>query len=285
MPAAPATAPSPSLPPGIRDYLDAIVQQSTEAGHELVSVVLFGSASTGGFEGAASDVDLIFVLPDGAPPEARIGLREAVERLEVLHGFRDPSVHSQSILEAFAQKITANVRSFFVCTRADLLSGDVARILDIPPAQAIFVDRVVVPSIVRSAVTIWGEDLLPHVPMLPIRRLDVLKAFFGFGNQVLLSAALYPFVPPATKYAMGALKRSVHNCYFCYHLRPASLDEEVAFFQEHLGPSRTLAQLKALRHTYRPSFGFVVRCLPALVRLHLRTALDNRFPREVSRSA
>ena len=39
-----------------------------------------------------------------------------------------------------------------------------------------------------------------------------------------------------------------------------------------------MTELLALRAGYHRSFGFVIRCLPALVRLHLRTARDNRFP-------
>jgi predicted nucleotidyltransferase len=267
------------LPPRIQTYLEAIVRTSTEEAHALVSVILFGSVVTGGFLDTGSDVDLILVLADGTCRVDMQRLREEVERLEALHGFRDPSDRPQSALDAFARKVTANQRSFFICTRSDLLSGVPARLLDISPTQALFVDRVVMPSIVGSAATVWGEDLLPHVPLPPIRRFDVFKAFFGLCNQLLLSAALFPLLPSATKYAMGALKRSVHSCYFCFHLHPASLDEEIEFFQQRLGPSRTLAELTALRRDDRRSFGFVVRCLPALVRLHLRTALDNPFPR------
>ena len=83
---------------------------------------------------------------------------------------------------------------------------------------------------------------------------------------------MYPVLPGATKYAMDALKGPVHNCYFCYHARPAPLAEEVAFFQQRHGPSRALARLMALRSEYRPSFWFVLGCLPALARLRLRTA-------------
>src|SRR2546429_9230792 len=64
-----------------------------------------------------------------------------------------------------------------------------------------------------------------------IRRFDVFKAFFGLCGQALLSAAVFPVLPGATKYAMGVLKRSLHNCFFCYHGRRAPLEEEVAFFQ------------------------------------------------------
>jgi hypothetical protein len=78
---------------------------------------------------------------------------------------------------------------------------------------------------------------------------------------------------------MGALKRSVHNCFLCYQTMPAPLEEEIAFFQRRARPSHTLAQLLDLRREYRPSFAFVVHCLPTMARLHLRCALENQFPR------
>jgi hypothetical protein len=98
--------------------------------------------------------------------------------------------------------------------------------------------------------------------------------------MALLCAAIFPLHPAITKYAMGVLKSSVHSCFFCYELRRASLEEEINFFERRLGSNRTLIQLLALRREYRNSFTFVVRCIPTLVRLHLRTSIDNRFPRE-----
>ena len=276
-----ALSAAPPIPPRVQGYLEALVRVCVDSGRALVSVVLFGSAATGGFSETASDVDLILVVPDDANGDDKRRLRDAIERIEALHGFRKDPDRPQGPLEAFVEKATANARSFFVCTRSDLLSGRVERILDLRPTQALFVDRIVVPSIVTSAVTVWGEDLLPRVPMPPIRRFDVLKAFHGLFCQALLSAAVFPVLPEATSYAMGVLKRSLHNCFFCYQCRRAPLEEEVAFFQERLGPSRTLVQLLALRGEYRRSFAFVARCLPALVRLHLRTAFGNQFPRDI----
>lgn len=280
--AAPVTR---SIPPRLQAYLEAVVQMGAEAGHELVSVILFGSAASGGFSEPASDVDLLLVLRDDASQEDRRQVRADVARLEAHHGFREVAPRPRRSLEEFAGRVAANEHSFFVCTRADLLSGNVARILDLRPAQALFVDRAVIPSIVASAVTVWGEDLLARIPLPAIRRFDVFKAFQGLFGQVLLCVLMFPVLPGATKYAMGALKRSVHNCFFCYHARTASLEEEVEFFQQRLGPNRTLAKLVALRREYRPSFAFVVGCLPALVRLHLRTASDNRFPRDTRSAA
>jgi hypothetical protein len=77
---------------------------------------------------------------------------------------------------------------------------------------------------------------------------------------------------------MEALKRSIHNCYYCYRGHPGRLSEEVAFFQQRIGPNATLTQLMQLRRAYQPSLAFILRCLPTLVRLHVATARDNRFP-------
>ena len=246
--------------------------------YRLVSLILFGSAVTGGFSPAVSDVDLILVLPDDASSYDRLRLRNDVARFEILHGIREAPARPPRPLEVLFDRLTANVRSFFVCTRGDLFSGDVARILDIPPFQASFVDRVVVPSIVGSGVTVWGEDLLPYVPLAPIRRRDVFKALFGLSSQALLCIAAFPLLPSATKYAMSMLKHAVHSCFFCYHGYPAALKDEVAFFQQFRPTSKVMAQLLDLRREDRPSFAFVARCLPAIVRLHLRTAFKNRFP-------
>lgn len=263
------------MPPGVQGYLDAVVEACAASDSAPVSVILFGSAAAGGFSGTVSDVDLIIVLPDTTGPECRTRLRASIKELEILHGMS--SARQPGALESLVNRITGNDHTFFVCTRDDLLSGDAGRVLGLQPAQAFFVDRVVIPSIVSSAVTVWGEELLAGIHLPPIRRLDVFKAFFGLFNQLLMCAGLFPVLRGATGYAMGALKRSVHNCYFCYHGRRAALEEEIDFFQCRPGRIPALEQLLSLRHVYKESFGFVLNCFPALVRLHFRTALDNRF--------
>ena len=176
--------------------------------------------------------------------------------------------------------MTARDRSFFICTRSDLLSGNIGRILGLHRSQARFVDRIVLANFVASGITVWGEALLPQVPVAVIRRFDVFKAFFGLFPLALVSAVIFPLHPRMTKFAMEALKSSIHSCYFCYHGRRAALEEEIAFFEQRLGTNRALTQLSSLRGEYRNSFAFVAACIPAMVRLHWRTAIDNRFPRE-----
>ena len=180
--------------------------------------------------------------------------------------------------------MTAHDRTFFICTRGDLLSGNIGRILRVHPSQAIFVDRIVLANFVASGITVWGEAMLPLVPVAPIRRFDVFKALFSLFPMAVLCVSIFPLHPGMTKYAMGVLKSSVHSCFFCYELRRASLEEEISFFERRLGSNRTLIQLLALRREYQNSFTFVVCCILTLLLLHLRTFIDNRFPREGHRA-
>jgi hypothetical protein len=245
----------------------------------LASVVGFGSAITGGWEEGTSDVDLIVIFADAATADDKHLVRQSIERLEKLHGIGHHSMEMTGFLERLVNRITGNVGSFFTCTRADLLSGSIGRILSLARAQELFVDRVVLANIVASGVTVWGEDLLSRVPVAPIRRLDVFKAFFGLFGQALAAVALFPVSYHATRNAMEAVKRSVHNCFFCYQQRRGSLEEEAGFFITLIGPNRTLMELLALRRDYRQSFAFVLRCLPTLIRLHYRTFIDKPFAR------
>ena len=267
------------LPARVQAYIEALVHTCVQDRAQLVSVVLFGSAAKGGFSKAVSDVDVIVVVSDDASRAKRLRLGEDIARLETLHELRPATTHSPGGLQARIERAVGHGFSCFVCTQSDLISGDVARVLDLRAWEALFVDRIVFASIVASAVTVWGTDLLPRVPVPSVRRLDVFKALFGFASQVLMSAVTFPVLPDATKYAMGALKHSLNSCFFCYHQRTTTVEDEVAFFNRRLGANRTLVELLSLRRQYRRSFAFVIRCLPTLVRLHLRTARDNRFPR------
>ena len=280
----PATTPARIVDMKVQSYLDTLVQLCLQGDRSVVSVMIFGSAARGGFSSGVSDVDSIIVLEDGATRPDKMLLASEVSQLEISHGLRAPELRPKTTLEAFAERSGGNALSSFICCRSDFLSGNVARVLGLRRAEALFVDRIVFASIVGSAVTVWGEDLRPRVPVPPIRRLDVFKALFLFTNQVLLSIAAFSVMPDGTKYAMGALKRSLHSCFFCYQLRTAALEEEVAFFRRILGEHAVLGDLLALRQQYRRSLRFGLRCLPTLARLHVRTAWDNKFPLRMVRN-
>jgi hypothetical protein len=266
----------------VQQYLDAVAQVHAGGVISLVSVILFGSATSGAFS-ESSDVDLIIVLPDETSQKDRRLLRGVVTNLEIEHGLRLPERPPKNPLKKFAEHAGGHGHSCFVCTRDDFLSGDVGRVFSLRAAEEVFLERMFFASVIVSAKTVWGQDLLSRVPLPSLRRLDVFKAFFRLTGLVLFNAAAFLVLSDATKYAMGALKHSLHSCYFCYHLRTAPLDEEVAFFNSRLGRNRMLLELLSQRQEYHRSFAFVLRCVPTLFRLHLRTVWDNRFPRAVAR--
>lgn len=269
----------PAIPPRVKAYVDTIVRTCAEDGRALVSVVLFGSAAIGGWVESVSDVDLVLVVPDTTASEAIDSLRKEVGRIEALQRLGSEVSHGQAALERFFDRLTARDRTFFICKRSDLLSGNIGRILCMHPFQAIFVDRTVLANFVDSGITIWGEAMLPLISVARIRRFDVFKGLFSLLPMTILCAAIFPLHPGMTKCAMGLLKGSIHSCFFCYELRRAPLEEEIRFFERRLGPNRTFKRLLDLRREYRSSFPFVARCIPTLVWLHFRTAIDNRFPR------
>ena len=264
----------------IAAYLDQLSQL-----RPLVSIIRFGSAAKQAFVADTSDVDLFLVMPDEATAEDRERLRRQVAELEIAHGFRLPDGPLKNPFVKFVERAAVHAMSTFIFRRADLLSGDVARIFDLRPAEAIFVDRILLPSIIVSARTVWGEDLLHRVPLPPLRRLDIAKALFQFVNVIVMSTVAYRILPDATRYAMGVLKHSLHNCYCCYRHENAAVDEEIAFFEAKLGPCPILQDLLARRRRYQPSIRFVLRCLPVLLRLHLLTARESAFPSIVKRPA
>ena len=266
----------------VQQYLDEVTKLRLNGAISLVSVILFGSAASGAFS-QSSDVDLIIVVPDETSPEDRRLLRAKVVELEIVHGLRPPENPRRRLLEGFAEHAGGHAQSCFLCARADLISGNVARIFGLRGAEEIFVERMLLASVMVSARTVWGEDLLSRVPLPSLRRLDVFKSLFRSTSFILFCAAAFPVLPEATKYAMSTLKHSLHSCYFCYHMKNTSLDDEVAFFNARLGRNRTLPDLLNLRKNNSRSFAFVLSCLPILFRLHLRTLRDNRFTRVVVR--
>jgi predicted nucleotidyltransferase len=268
----------------VRKYLEAIAQLRLSSGAPLVSVVLFGSAAKGAFAADVSDVDLIIVLPETASKADRHFIQEKVFDLEILHGFRVPLDRTRGRIEKYLERCAGYSLSGFVCTRSDLLSGEVARVFGLSPVEAVFVDRIVFAGVIVSAATVWGEELLAKVPIPGLRRGDPLKAMFNFVSAIVMSAAVFPLFPNATRYAMGVLKHSLDSCYFCYHQKTVSLQEEISFFASRVSRQNILDDLLNRRQTYTPSLAFVLGCLPVLFYLHLRTARENRFPQPVSRN-
>jgi predicted nucleotidyltransferase len=82
---------SSELPPRLEAYLAAVRQMCAEEANRIVSLILFGSAATGGFSGETSDVDLILIVQDGASQQLRRQIGERVISLETVYGLREPA--------------------------------------------------------------------------------------------------------------------------------------------------------------------------------------------------
>jgi hypothetical protein len=102
------------FPERVEAYLDALVQTSAEDLPAFVSLVLFGSATKGGFSGDVSDVDVIMVVPDDAPRTQR-------RRLAGVLSASSAGAHRAS---------RGYGLSWFVCTRGD--DGGRSRFLPAP---------------------------------------------------------------------------------------------------------------------------------------------------------
>ncbi|MGD0482054.1 MAG: nucleotidyltransferase domain-containing protein [Terracidiphilus sp.] len=261
----------------VASYLNALVATCATTCCEPASVIVFGSAARGGLPSKSSDVDTLIIVPDGTSENMQRALGQNIALLEAERGLRAPTSNRPTICEDLAENLTWNSRSAFICSESDLLSGDCARILKLHPLQALLVDRVVLATILDSAVTFWGKDLLARVNTPPIRRLDVLKASMSFFGMLLMSAILYPALPNSTQYAMGVLKRSLHSCFYVCHGRSASLEEEVCYFREHLRKTPALDDLTARRSRYSPSFRFVIAAFPQIMRLQVHALREGKF--------
>jgi len=263
--------------PAVSTYLNALVATCVANCFEPASVVVFGSAARGGLSSKCSDVDTLVVVPDEISEDRQHALREQIALLETEHGFRTSTSNRSAMYEDWAEHLSSNSLSAFVCSESDLLSGDSARILKLNPIQALLVDRIALATILDSAVTFWGKDLLACANTPPIRRLDVLKASMSFFGVLLMSAMLYAVLPNSTKYAMGALKRSLHSCFYVCNGRSASLEEEVCYFRERLRKTQALDDLMARRSQYSPSLRFVIAAFPQIVHLQLYALREGTF--------
>ena len=75
-----------AIPTAVAAYLDEVVSEFGTDGGPLVSLVLFGSTTTGGYAAPVSDVDLLLVLGDHANAALRHCVRDQVAAIEARQG-------------------------------------------------------------------------------------------------------------------------------------------------------------------------------------------------------
>lgn len=263
-----------------RDYINEVVEIAVGQENDVVSIVIFGSVAKGGFTQGTSDVDVVVVLADDALRGRRKEINRQLMALELKHGLRERPRSKAEFAYRIIDRRAGLFLSHFVCYKHDLLAGNSARVFDVNPLADLLLlsTRIGFASIVTSAKTVWGEDLLKEVRILPITKWHLLMNCLAYLSLNALAFLTFPVHPNSTRYAMAALKGSLHSCYFCYNLKSATIELEINFFTKKLGEPSTLAELLSLRQDYRSTFRFVRRCFSTIMRLFIMTARENRFP-------
>ena len=264
----------------LRQYLDEVVEVAGKRSPDIVSIIIFGSVAKGGFSPAVSDVDLMVVLADEVSPKTKERLYSDLAGLELKHNLRERPKSGVEIMQKWFDRMAGQFKSQFVCYRRDFLSGNRAKVFGINPyvESLILTTSVAFASIVTSARTIWGEDLLPDVSLPLLTKGHLAKNCRGFLMLNAGALLAYPVIPNATKYSMSALKWMIHCCYFCSRLRSAALEEEVEFFRDKVAEDTALIELLSLRQEYRPSLRFIWNCFGAIRGLYATTARETKFP-------
>jgi predicted nucleotidyltransferase len=271
------------LPLNVRSYIDEVIQLAGKRSPTIVSVAMFGSVAKGGFSQSVSDVDLIVALADEVPQETKRMINSELAALELKHKLRERPKSKREVVYSEIDRMAGQFKSHFACYKRDLLSGNTAAVFDIIPlAESLLLStHIGFANIVTSAKTVWGEDLLRkiHIPALTKGHLAKTCVSFLLLNACALLG--YPVLPNATKYSMSVLKWMLHNCYFCYTLKSATVEDEINFFRRKLGQRKEFLELLSLRREYRPSFRFIKNCFKILIELYGVTTRENRFPIKV----
>ena len=225
-------------------------------------------------------MDLILVLADGVPREMKRRLESEWAALELKHNLRERPESKIEIIQTWFDRMAGQFKSQFVCHRRDFISGDTAAVFGLNPLleSLILSTRIAFASIVTSAETLWGEDLLSDARLPVLTRGHLAKNYIDF---LLLNAGAlvaFPVLPNATKYSMSALKWMIHCSHFCSRLKSAALEEEVEVFRGKVKEDACLAELLSLRREYRPSLRFVWNCFRAIREVYVVAVRESEFP-------
>lgn len=266
-----------------RNYIGEAISLFLKNKIDLLSLIIFGSAIRGEYQQDLSDVDMIFVINDDTSRKIKSKISKELNELEYKHIFRKKKASIVDAVYKRAEDMTGMYISHFVCYRKDFLAAEFSKIFNLN----LFLCKIFAPTdvvwanVIKSAKTLWGENLLDRSSLSEITRHQIRKS--RWMNLVLCIGALltYPFHSDATKYAMEAVKWSLQTCYFSYTLKPASTEEAVAFFNQNSNRKPIFENLLDLRRNYQKSLSFVIKSFRAVAYLHNKTLKENELPKKI----
>ncbi|MCK4972766.1 MAG: nucleotidyltransferase domain-containing protein [Candidatus Heimdallarchaeota archaeon] len=272
-----------NLTPKARYYIGEAIGLFLKNKIDLLSIIIFGSAIRGEYQQDLSDVDIIFVINDDTTRKVKIKISKELNELEYKHTFRKRNASIVDAVYKRAEDMTGMYISHFVCYRKDFLDTKFSKVfnLNLFLCKLFAPTDVVWASVIKSAKTLWGENLLVKASLSEVTRHQIRKS--RWMNLVLCLGALltYPLHFDATKYAMEAVKWSLQTCYFSYTLNPASTEEAVSFFTQNNHRKPIFKELIDLRRNYQKSLSFVRKSFRAVVYLHKKTLKENELPKKI----
>lgn len=272
-----------SLTPKARNYIGEAIGLILKNKIDLLSLIIFGSAVKGEYQPDLSDVDTIFVISDKTSKEDKIRINKELDELEYKHSFRKKNGSVVDAVYKRAEDITGMYISHFVCYRKEFLSAKFSKVFNVNLLLCkIFAPTDVVwASVIKSATTLWGENLLEKVSLSYVTKNQIRKS--RMMNLALCVSAFLSYIihPDATKYAMESVKWSLQTCYFGYTLEPVTTKKAILFFENEGYKNTTLNELLELRNKYRKSFRFIRGSFKVIRDLHNKTIRENTFPKKI----
>jgi len=273
-----------NLAPKARNYIGESIGAILKNKIDLLSLIIFGSVVRGEYQPDLSDVDIIFVINDKTSKKDKARIRRDLTKLEHKHAFRKKNGSIVNTVYRRAEDMTGMYVSHFVCYRKEFLAAKFSKVFNVN----LFLCKLFAPtdvvwaSVVKSATTLWGENLLEKTSLAEVKKSQIKKS--KKMNHVLCTAALvtYIFHPDATKYAMEAVKWSLQTCYFSYTLEPATTVKAIQYFHQKNYNNPLLKNLLDLRKNYSRSLRFILKSFKVVSDLHKKTLRENKFPKKIN---
>ncbi len=273
-----------NLAPRARNYIGESIGVILKNKIDLLSLIIFGSAVRGEYQPDLSDVDIIFVINDNTSKKDKTRIKRELTKLEYKHTFRKKISSIVDTVYKRAEDMTGMYVSHFVCYRKEFLAAKFSKVFNINLllCKLLAPTDVVWASVVKSATTLWGENLLDKASLAEVSKSQIKKS--KVMNLVLCTASLATYIlhPDSTKYAMEAVKWSLQTCYFSYTLEPATTAKAVQFFLQKNYDNPLLDELLNLRKNYKRSSRFILKSFKVVSGLHKKTLRENVFPKKIN---
>ena len=255
-----------TLPMNIQLFIEEIAGKLLK--YDLISIFIFGSREFT----EVSDVDLIFVVK-GIEKHEMKKIKYELKSVEIKYGLRNLRDEFIGSFLNHLEEETGMFCSNFICTPQDLIEGNFSKIFNTNKFFTFLSPtNIVLSNVFQNLEILYGEDITNFLPKFRISYFQIIKSVIMCSALSFLSILLLLFSKEATKYAMEAVKWSLHNTYFYNYRNSMTIDRLISFFIKT--GYNDLNKLKKLRLKYRRDVFFNLHSLPLVIKLHINCILN-----------